>query len=160
MIVADEPVAAGSGEEAPRQPRSAYGTPPAPDIERPELRSGPSPDPPVLPSLRHLISLSLRWGVAVSAALLVAGVILLLAQGTSSGWGPTPAHLNALGTGLVSGSPVAFLLLGFLVLILTPFLRVVISVASFAVARDRAFAAITLFVLVVLGVSILVGLGG
>jgi uncharacterized membrane protein len=94
-------------------------------------------------------------GVAVGLALLVAGLVLTLAGrgGLAVASLKAPAavpaafHLRAAG----------FYSLGLLVLILTPFIRVLGSIVAFAAARDWRFVAVTSAVLCVMLVSIAVG---
>jgi len=100
-----------------------------------------------------------RWtltaGVVAGMALLGIGLGLTLAgrgglTATSLRAGPAlhaAVHLRAAG----------FFSLGLLVLILTPFVRVVGSVVAFAVAREWRFVAVTSAVLVVMVASIIVG---
>ncbi len=54
------------------------------------------------------------------------------------------------------GIDIFFMTLGIIVLIMTPFIRVIVSIAYFALERDIKFFLITLFVLAVLLVSILI----
>ena len=94
-------------------------------------------------------------GVAVGMTLLAAGLVLTLAGrgalGSVALRAPEAlrdaAHLRAAG----------FYSLGLLVLILTPFIRVLGSVIAFAAARDWRFVAVTSAVLVIMIVSIVVG---
>ncbi len=53
------------------------------------------------------------------------------------------------------GDPRAFIMLGLLVLIATPIVRVMLSAALFAVERDTFYVAVTLIVLSVLAWSLL-----
>jgi len=123
---------------------------------------GPRPEetnvPPVLP---QLIYYTLRIGVGIAAALILLGVGLLVAGSTASFTTATeqgsPFSLAGLANGLAGGRAAEILLLGFLVLILTPLIRVVFSVLTFAVARDRAFTVLTVTVLALIGASVLVG---
>jgi uncharacterized membrane protein len=94
-------------------------------------------------------------GVVVGMALLAVGLVLTLAGhgalGRVSLRAPAAlrdaAHLRAAG----------FYSLGLLVLILTPFIRVLGSIVAFAMARDWRFVAITSTVLAIMIVSIVVG---
>jgi uncharacterized membrane protein len=94
-------------------------------------------------------------GVVVGMLLLAAGLVLTLAGRGELGAMTLRApaalrsalHLRAAG----------FYSLGLLVLILTPFVRVVGSVIAFAAARDWRFVAITSAVLVIMIASIVVG---
>lgn len=128
--------------------------PPPPPSGRPEEENVPRFLPP-------LIYYTLRAGVAVWALLALIGIGLLL-SGTAGAFSAaafhgTPFSLSGLVKGLATFKPADVLLLGFLVLIVTPLFRVVISVVSFAIARDRAFTVLTVSVLLLLGVSVVIG---
>lgn len=113
--------------------------------------------------MEERIGLLLRVGVAVAGAVLalgLAGFFLHGPQGSSlppellrHGTPPTPLHILR---GLARGDPVAVLHLGLLLLILTPILRVAVTLMLFAAERDWVFVGITA---VVLGI-LLLGTGG
>jgi uncharacterized membrane protein len=109
-------------------------------------------------SLRTAIVWTLRAGVGLSAGILAVGLIDLAVRGgfsaTASG---QRVDWSALANGFAVFSPPTVLLVGILVLILTPVLRVILSFALFARQRDGAFAALTLFVLLMLIGSVLIG---
>jgi uncharacterized membrane protein len=114
--------------------------------------------PPVLPKL---ISYTLRIGVVLAAALAIIGLVLLL-SGPATAFAASvttsaPFSLAAFFAGLRSGRATDFLFLAFLVLIATPLVRVIISVAMFASARDRPFTLLTLSVLILLAISVVIG---
>ena len=93
-------------------------------------------------------------GVAVSAALLVAGLVL-----TALGHGGVPDATLSIGAafrGLLHGEPDAYYTLGLVVMILTPFVRVIGSVVAFAVERDWRYVGVTATVLAVMIVTIVV----
>lgn len=122
--------------------------------------------------IEDIISAILRWGVFISAAVVTAGVVLLLATGNTGsaplvfapgrllpdlGRGPTgPAEALR---GLVPPQPYSIIALGLMLLILTPITRVAASLAVFLRDRDRAYVLITCLVLVVLAVSFFLGAG-
>ena len=98
---------------------------------------------------------TLAVGVAVGFVLLVAGLVLtvaghgglaVLSLKAPAAW-RAALHLRAAG----------FYSLGLLVLILTPFVRVVGSIVAFAAVRDWRFVAVTSAVLVVMITSIVIG---
>jgi uncharacterized membrane protein len=68
-----------------------------------------------------------------------------------------PHTVAAVVRGVGHGNGPALVMLGLLLLIATPVLRVMVSVISFAVERDRRFVLITLTVLIVLIGSFAVG---
>ncbi|MGC8469575.1 MAG: TSUP family transporter [Acetobacteraceae bacterium] len=103
-----------------------------------------------------IVSTVLRGGVLLSVAVIVAGMGYYFAL-LFGGYGPDPAFphtLAGLARGLSHGQPLAIVVLGLLVLLATPVLRVGVSVVAFALEGDRTFVAITLFVLAVLLFSI------
>ncbi len=118
-------------------------------------------DVDVPPILRQAIYYTLRIGVGAAVLLLLAGLALLLFE-PSSGFAATLTHgtpfsIRMLWSGSAEGRGIGLLLAGFLVLVLTPLVRVVISAIMFGTVHDRAFTTLTLAVLVLLGVSMLLG---
>jgi uncharacterized membrane protein len=111
--------------------------------------------------MTRLISLTLRVGVGLSAALALVGLGLLLAGPqaafTAATIQGTPFSITGFASGLVQARALDVLLLAFLVLIATPLVRVIISVALFANVRDRQFTVLTLTVLLLLAASVLIG---
>jgi uncharacterized membrane protein len=120
-----------------------------------------------------IVSTLLRYGVLISLALVALGVVLLFAAG-STGYGQGlelqgllsaegapagawPQTLGAVLSGVLAGRPYALILLGLLLLIATPVLRVAVSVVLFALERDYLYVGITLFVLAVLALSFFLG---
>jgi len=125
-----------------------------------------------------VISYTLRAGVLLSAAVILVGILwFALTQDTGyarvlphhlqdilafhQGGGPAffPTSLSAVLGGAMAGKPYAVIGLGMLLLILTPILRVALSVFFFLAQRDWLYVGMTLFVLAVLGVSLFSGLG-
>ncbi len=110
------------------------------------------------------ISLVLRVGVVASVLVIAVGLGLMFAHHGS--WvrldGPVsyraltsattsfPHSFGALGRALASGEGRGIVVLGVLILILTPVLRVAVGVISFAYEKDTPMALVTLFVLAVL----------
>ena len=125
-----------------------------------------------------MISYVLRGGVLVSAAVILYGLALVAAT-RDTGYAPIqPHHLPdilafhpAAGPGYfptapatvlraaLAGKPYAIIGLGMLLLIATPVLRVALSVVFFLAQRDWLYTGITVFVLAVLLVSMIVGVG-
>ncbi len=112
--------------------------------------------------LPRVVSRTLWTGMLVAGGLLVVGLALLAVQGANSlanfSFQGTSFGLSSFANGLLHGSANSVLLLGFLVLILTPLIQVAASAVLFLNDRDRPFAALTLAVLVVVAVSFAVGL--
>jgi uncharacterized membrane protein len=128
----------------------------------------------------------LRVGVLTSAAVVLLGAVLFLAQegnkvvrldktdidlpsavkesegpdyGTFHGEPPDLEHLGTIFRGAARLEGRYVIQLGILLLVATPVARVVLCVFAFAWQRDRFYVAVTLFVLAVLLAS-LAGLGG
>ena len=101
----------------------------------------------------------LQLGSGVSAALMIAGLGLFLAH---SGTGPNLPGPGFMGfrqslTGVLSLQPMALMTLGIMVLLLTPFLRVVGAFLSFSlVEKDFKYALISFGVLLILTASFFV----
>lgn len=122
-----------------------------------------------------LISDLLRWGVRASLVLAVAGTLLcFLRDGRYGAGGGTAADLQRLlhgdvefprtfswlAGGLAHAQGEAVIVLGLLLLIATPVLRVFVSIFAFAVEKDRAYTVITFVVFVLLLVSFALGKAG
>lgn len=128
---------------------------------RPSPYGGPVAAPPTAPPVHVMdpvertIHLVLLAGIAVSVALMVAGLALGLLKGDGIPRGVVsladlPGAVRAL-------SPAAFLSLGLIVLIATPFVRVAGSLVAFARERDRRYVVVTAVVLAVMCASVLLG---
>lgn len=104
------------------------------------------------------ISNALRGGVLVSAAVIVAGLLLFLVTG-STGYPPgaSPRGLREIWDGLGRLAPYAVIDLGLLLLIATQVFQVGAASVAFAIERDRTYVAISGFVFCVLLVSFLLG---
>jgi uncharacterized membrane protein len=95
-------------------------------------------------------------GSVASAALLVVGGALVLA-GQMHPPGSKPPQLAEIARRAVGGDGEAVIEAGLLLLMLTPFARVVVLAAGWLVARDWAFAAVAVVVLLLLAISIALG---
>jgi uncharacterized membrane protein len=121
--------------------------------------------------MEFAISLVLRIGVLSSVAVLLAGLGLMFAHhpdyarltgGISyhvlTGPGARFPHtFSELGRALARGEGRGVVVLGLVVLVLTPVLRVAVGVLSFALERDLPMTLVTLFVLGVLLASFFLG---
>lgn len=109
-----------------------------------------------------IISHVLRGGVVVSAAIILAGVVWFYLQLIITGHAVVtyPHTIPGIARRLTHGEPLALVTLGLLILLLTPIVRVAISILVFALERDWLYTAITLLVLIILLVSLLLGRGG
>jgi uncharacterized membrane protein len=94
-------------------------------------------------------------GVTVAVALMAAGLVLGVAGGEG-----LPSHVVSLGdlpSLLGSFDPAAYLSLGLIVLIATPFARVAGTIVAFAREHDRRYVVITVVVLVVMCLGVALG---
>jgi uncharacterized membrane protein len=112
-----------------------------------------------------VISNVLRGGVILSAAVVLLGVVMyywryFTGAPTSHTEGAFPHSLSAVVHGLAAGNPQAVVALGLLLLLITPVLRVAVSIVAFALERDWRYTAITALVLLILIASFLSGRGG
>jgi len=114
-------------------------------------------------SIADVISRVLRYGVLISAAIIIAGLLLLIAANGLSDATPLlnfdlrqAPTLGSFASGLASLQPYSVIELGAIVLIATPVSRVLISVFLFAAQKDRTYTLITLVVLSLLLFSMLV----
>ena len=109
-----------------------------------------------------MVSTVLLVGVLVSAALIALGLGGALAVGWEGSLrglpatGAAPTDYSALLEGLLTLRPIAFAQTGLLVLLATPVLRVVASIAGFGLEGDRLFTLITLAVLAIFVLSLFV----
>jgi uncharacterized membrane protein len=119
------------------------------------------------PGLYETIGKVLRYGVILSSAVLVCGLVLFLVArppGTPStlqglvvvNFGRPTLDPQALLSGIAEGDAVSVLQLGTLVLIATPLARVAISIVLFLRERDMLYVGITALVLAMLLVAIFV----
>lgn len=106
--------------------------------------------------LEELIGNLLRAGVILAAVVVLAGGLWYLADNR----GPVPSYghfkPNVQGFQAVATlpKPEALILIGLVLLILTPIARVVFAMVGFALEHDRTYVIITIVVLVVLLYSI------
>jgi uncharacterized membrane protein len=90
----------------------------------------------------------------VATALLLVGVLLMLASGISPLSGGPRLDLGSLPIDLATLTPSGFLWLGLLAVIATPISRVVASAVAFARAGERGMVGVALAILVVLAIAI------
>jgi uncharacterized membrane protein len=105
--------------------------------------------------INRLVHRVLMVGLAISATLLVAGLVVWAMRGGAlprSVTGPAQAVRD-----VGSLRPIGFFSLGLLALILTPFARVAGSIVIFLRERDRRYAVVTAAVLAIMISSILLG---
>jgi uncharacterized membrane protein len=105
-----------------------------------------------------VISRVLQAGVFVSALIILIGLVMYLASGKSGYPGASfPSDPAAVIQGLFALKPYAVMLFGLFLLILTPVLRVGISIIIFIIEKDRLYIAITAIVFTILIISFLLG---
>ncbi len=131
-----------------------------------------------LTRMELMVSYVLRGGVLLSSAIIALGILLLaitrntgyaqflphhlpdiLAYHPAGGPGVFPTALGAVGTGVWAGKSYAIIVVGILLLIATPVVRVALSVLFFLGQEDWLYVGITLFVLAVLLGSMVMGVG-
>ncbi|MDA8267364.1 MAG: DUF1634 domain-containing protein [Actinomycetota bacterium] len=125
---------------------------------------------PRLHQMEVVVSWVLRIGVVVSVAIVLAGLVLTfvhhpnysrLSGGISyhdvigQAAGRYPHSLHGLVSSLAAGEGRGVIVLGLVVLLATPVLRVVVGVVGYALERDVRMVVATTYVLVVLLASIL-----
>lgn len=108
--------------------------------------------------VEEAIGYILRVGVMVSASVIGLGLILMLING-GTGYPPeqTPADFQTIWQGLIQLKAGAYVMLGLFCLILTPVLRVIVSIWAFAKEKDYLYVWITVIVLVILVFGMLTG---
>ncbi|MEJ6399671.1 DUF1634 domain-containing protein [Nicoliella lavandulae] len=110
-------------------------------------------------SIELIIGKILRIGVIISAIIMIIGWLLLVLTGKSGYQGSFhPTSFHAILSGVIALKPYAIMMLGIFCLILTPVLRVVVSIYSFYKEHDMLYVSITTFVLIVLIISFFIGL--
>ncbi len=134
-----------------------------------ESSSGASHPREHLDLVEVLVARLLRWGVSLSMAIVVLGLITMCVRRPQDAYsyaalarltGPHaafPHSLPEIARGVVGLHGQAIMALGLVLLILTPVARVAASVVGFALERDRVFALVTAIVLAVLVVSLFLG---
>ncbi len=108
----------------------------------------------LLRQAEQIISNVLRGGVLLSAGIIFLGLILLLIKGPGNG--DFPHTIPETWQSIVQLNPYGVIVLGLIVLLFTPVLRVMVAVIAFAIEGDRQYVTITLFVLLILLFSIIV----
>jgi uncharacterized membrane protein len=105
-----------------------------------------------------IIGKILRIGVIISATIMIVGLALFLITGYSGYVGNYhPTNFNTIFQGIIQLKPYAIMMLGVFCLILTPVLRVIVSIYSFYKENDWLYVWITTFVLIVLVISFIIG---
>jgi uncharacterized membrane protein len=98
--------------------------------------------------LNNWLSLGFKLGVAVSFALIIVGLIILLSiSGTKDI--RSLVHLEQIPAAIVIS-------VGILVLLLTPIIQVIVAIALFSKARNRLFIGISIAVFCLAAISLVI----
>lgn len=116
--------------------------------------------------VEQLIGQVLRYGVLISGVIAIIGGILYLYQqgtgipdyGTFHGETAGFTSLTGIIEGLKKGNATEIIQLGVVVMIATPILRIMFSLVSFIVERDKLYIFITMIVLAIITFSMFGGL--
>ena len=123
------------------------------------MSANPEQAPPALGHVMEPLERVIRWillcGIAVSVALMAAGLVLGVARGAGLPRGVAP--LAEIPRALGALRPAAYLSLGLVVIIGTPFVRVIGSLVIFVRERDGRYVLLTAIVLLVMCVGVLLG---
>ena len=135
----------------------------------PEKETNPKSTIEPIGSVEILISWLLRVGVVTSLSFVLIGLLLMFIhhpsylvsvmdlQRLTSPGAAFPHTLRDVVNGLLAGRGQAVVAVGLLMLIVTPIMRVAVSIFAFALQRDRAFVLITSGVLTILIISFVLG---
>jgi uncharacterized membrane protein len=112
-----------------------------------------------------VVSAVLRGGVLLSGGVIFLGLVLFFIQNHSTNLNditkvPFSYQPGTIFGQIAHGSGTAIILLGLMLLILTPVSRIAVSTITFAVERDWRYVAITALVLLILLVSFALGKAG
>lgn len=111
--------------------------------------------------VENVIGVIMQIGVIASAIVIIIGLAMFFISGQSGYSGNTFPHTFAtIGTGLLALKPYAIIMLGLFLLILTPALRVLVSIYAFMVMKDRLYVWITTIVMIILVIAMVIGMYG
>ncbi|WP_295730641.1 DUF1634 domain-containing protein [uncultured Limosilactobacillus sp.] len=111
--------------------------------------------------VENVIGVIMQIGVIVSAIVIVIGLLMFFISGQSGYQGNSfPHSFYAIGHGLLLLKPYAVIMLGLFLLILTPALRVLVSIYAFVVMKDRLYVWITTIVMIILVIAMVIGMFG
>lgn len=109
----------------------------------------------------HMIGWILQTGVLTSSIIIFSGILLALLRRTDLSFSlQTPYTFAHMWGGLLILQPQAIMMLGLLILIATPVVRVAFSIVAFSIEHDRLYAVISAIVLGILIISFTLGKGG
>jgi uncharacterized membrane protein len=102
----------------------------------------------------------LTWGTRIALAFVFVGVVGMFLAGTDPIRAPQPAYaLRAIPGQILALNPEGFLWAGLTLVVALPLGRVVVAGAGFLAAGDRRLALVSVFVLLVIGASVVAALG-
>lgn len=109
--------------------------------------------------IETMIGRILQIGVVIAAVIMAIGLILFLVNGGNSGYAANahPTTIHAILVGTAQLKPYAIMMVGMFCLILTPVLRVIVSIYAFYKEKDRLYVIITTLVLLILCISFIIG---
>lgn len=105
--------------------------------------------------LNRLVQLALISGLSLSMIFMVAGALLFFFHNTTAG--TTSIGLRAVLPGIVAGNPLAYMVMGLILLMVTPALRVCVAALGFLLDGEWGFALVSAGVVAVLVASVLIG---
>lgn len=105
-----------------------------------------------------IIGKIMRIGVLIAAIVMIIGLVMFFING-GGGYvnNAFPTTLSSVISGITHGKAYALMMGGIFLLILTPVLRVVVSIYTFIVEKDTLYTWITILVLVILIISFIIG---
>lgn len=111
--------------------------------------------------VEDIIGHVMQVGVITAAIVIVIGILMLFISGHSGYAGNQhPMTFAAIGRGVIALKPYAVIMLGLFLLILTPALRVLISIYAFVVLGDHMYVWITSLVMLILIIAMVIGMYG
>jgi uncharacterized membrane protein len=116
-----------------------------------------APDGPEPGSLEVAVAHVLQVGTYVSVGFVVFGSLLLVGGGISPVSGGPPLAIDQLPADVMALRPAGFLWLGILGVLATPAVRVLRALLGFWRRGERSMAAVSLLVLLVIGLGVIVG---
>jgi uncharacterized membrane protein len=117
----------------------------------------PAPEPAV--NLERSIARLLTIGTYASVALLVMGVVLMLANGVAPRSGGPAFNLTKLVPDLLALRPAGFIWLGLVAVVATPAARVLAALIGYARRRDRTMSIVAALILAVIALSVALAQG-
>ncbi|AEV95461.1 DUF1634 domain-containing protein [Pediococcus claussenii] len=107
-----------------------------------------------------MIGRVLQIGVYISAFVIIVGILLWVFKGTGYNSDLLPKDFGTIWSGVLGLRAYAVVMFGIFLLILTPVLRVIVSIYAFAKENDRMYVWITTLVLVILIFGMVIGYAG